>query len=66
MEFLSRLGRKWNISLFHYRSQGGAYGRILCGLEVPRADRADLQQALDEIGFPYFEESGSPAARFFL
>ena len=66
MEFLSRLGGRWNISLFHYRSQGGAYGRILCGLEVPRADRADLKQALDEIGFPYFEESGSPAARFFL
>lgn len=66
MEFLSRLGQQWNISLFHYRSQGGAYGRILCGLEVPVDERRALGQVLQEIGFPHFEESDSPAARFFL
>ena len=29
--FLSGLGKRWNISLFHYRNHGAAYGRVLMG-----------------------------------
>ena len=29
LNFLTGLGRRWNISLFHYRNHGAAYGRVL-------------------------------------
>ncbi len=34
MNFLTRLGGDWNISLFHYRNHGSAYGRVLVGLQL--------------------------------
>ena len=34
MQFLTSLGSRWNISLFHYRNNGAAFGRVLCGFEV--------------------------------
>jgi threonine dehydratase len=63
LEFLRSLGARWNICLFHYRNHGSAFGRVLCGLEVPKAERADLVRALDALGFPYEDEAASPAAR---
>ncbi len=66
MQFLSSLGARWNISLFHYRNHGAATGRVLCGLEVPPAERAELRERLDRLGFPYADESDNPAGRFFL
>ena len=66
LKFLSALGARWNISLFHYRNNGGAYGRVLCGLEAPASDRAELHKRLEELGFSYRDESRNPAAVFFL
>ncbi len=66
LQFLTRLGSRWNISLFHYRNHGAAFGRVLCGLEVPPADRDELRGRLDALGFSYREESDNPAGRFFL
>ena len=41
MHFLTRMGsRPWNISMFHYRNHGSAYGRVLIGLQVPQASAA--------------------------
>jgi threonine dehydratase len=34
-----RSARRWNISLFHYRNHGSDYGRVLAGIQVPKADR---------------------------
>jgi threonine dehydratase len=65
-EFLKSLGARWNISLFHYRNHGSAFGRVLCGLEVPVSGRADLVQALDRLGFAYEDETESAAARLLL
>jgi threonine dehydratase len=65
-EFLAGLGARWNISLFHYRNHGAAFGSALCGLEVPAAERAELRARLDALGFAYHEESGNPAVRLFL
>jgi len=65
-EFLAALGTQWNISLFHYRNHGAAFGRVLCGFEVPVADRPALRERLDRLGFPYAEESENPAVRLFL
>ena len=66
MNFLSKAGKLWNISLFHYRNHGSDYGRVLAGLQVPPADRRKLHKCLAEIGYPYREESDNPAYDLFL
>ncbi|HQN41097.1 MAG TPA: threonine ammonia-lyase, biosynthetic [Pseudomonadales bacterium] len=66
LNFLSRLGERWNITLFHYRNHGAAYGRVLSGIQVPRSERARLNQELAAIGYPWWDESENPAYRLFL
>ncbi|MEI7786595.1 MAG: threonine ammonia-lyase, biosynthetic [Betaproteobacteria bacterium] len=66
MKFLSTMRPGWNISLFHYRNQGADYGRILVGLQVPRADNAAFKQFLQTLGYPHVEETDNPAYRMFL
>lgn len=63
--FLDRLDGRWNITLFHYRNHGAADGRALAGLQVPAAERQQLAAVLDEIGYPYRDETASPAYRLF-
>lgn len=64
--FLSCMNPEWNISLFHYRNQGDDYGRILVGIQVPPADKKDFKVFLDELGYPYWNESDNPAYKLFL
>jgi len=66
LKFLSAIAGRWNISLFHYRSHGAAYGRVLVGMQVPAQERAQFQGFLDELGYPYWEEEGNPAYELFL
>ena len=66
MKFLSRLQPGWNISLFHYRNQGADYGRILVGLQVPKADNKAFKAFLDALGYPHIDESANPVYRLFL
>ena len=67
MHFLTRMGGKpWNISMFHYRNHGSAYGRVLIGLQVPQDERSLFQSFLDEVGYEYREETQNPAYRLFL
>ena len=64
--FLGKLGGRWNISMFHYRNHGAAYGRILVGLQVPSNQRKEIPRFLDELNYPYHEETDNEAYRFFL
>ena len=66
LRFLTRMGARWNISLFHYRNHGSDYGRVLVGIQVPPADRRRFQAFLDGLGYPYVEETANPAYRLFL
>jgi threonine dehydratase len=66
MKFLTSVGGRWNISLFHYRNHGAAFGRVLCALQVPEGDEAEFQRFLDELGYPHIEESANPAYHLFL
>ena len=66
LRFLTRMGQGWNISLFHYRNHGAAYGRVLVGMQVPDSDRARLQTFLDEVNYVYQEETDNPAYKLFL
>lgn len=64
--FLETMGADWNISLFHYRIQGGDFGRVLVGLEIPAGQETHLQDFLDSLGYRHVEESGNQAYRLFL
>lgn len=64
--FLNRLGGHWNISMFHYRNHGAAHGRVLAALQVPEDEQHALSAALDEIGYPYWDETENPAYQLFL
>ncbi|MDP1887397.1 threonine ammonia-lyase, biosynthetic, partial [Polaromonas sp.] len=66
MKFLSLLRPGWNITLFHYRNQGADYGRILVGLQVPKADNKAFKAFLDTLGYPHVEETDNPVYRLFL
>ena len=66
LRFLNHMGERWNISLFHYRNHGAAYGRVLVGMQVPPEDRAAFQDFLDGLGYPYWDENDNPAYRLFL
>jgi threonine dehydratase len=66
LQFLRSLSDRWNISLFHYRNHGAAFGRVLCGMEVPIEEREQLELALAQIGFDYQPVTNSPAAEFLL
>jgi threonine dehydratase len=66
MKFLSLMRPGWNISLFHYRNQGADYGRILVGLQVPKAEDKAFAQFLHTLDYPYVEETANPVYRMFL
>ncbi|MDO6680942.1 MULTISPECIES: threonine ammonia-lyase, biosynthetic [unclassified Oceanobacter] len=64
--FLKTLGKRFNISLFHYRNHGAASARTLVGLQVPAEKLAQLHGYLDELGYPYWDESDNMAYQLFL
>lgn len=66
MNFLKKLGGRWNISMFHYRNHGAAYGRVLVGMQVPEDERHLVTEFLDDIGYNYWEETENPAYKLFL
>ena len=66
LRFLTKMGEHWNISMFHYRNHGAAYGRVLIGIQVPSNEKEGFQSFLNEIGYPYSEETANPAYDLFL
>ena len=66
LQFLETIGHDWNISLFHYRNHGAAYGRVLVGMQVPLSQRPRLIEFLDKLGYRYWDESDNPIYKLFL
>ncbi|WP_028107956.1 threonine ammonia-lyase, biosynthetic [Ferrimonas futtsuensis] len=66
LQFLLRLGQRWNISLFHYRNHGAAYGRVLMGLECAEEGDEELSSFLATLPLECREVTGSAAYRYFL
>ena len=66
LQFLTNMQHDWNISLFHYRNHGAAYGRVLCGVQVPPKERKAFRQFLDQLGYQYADETENPAYQTFL
>jgi len=66
LNFLVQLGGRFNISMFHYRNHGSAFGRVLVGLQASKKDAREVKQFLDNLGYHYTDETDNEAYRFFL
>jgi len=65
-KFLLGLHQGWNISLFHYRNQGGDLGKVLAGIQVPNNDQAAFDQFLEKLDYLYVEETENSIYNRFL
>lgn len=66
MKFLDTMGHDWNISLFHYRNHGADFGRVLVGMQVPPNELSEFSDFLNNLGYPYWDETQNPAYKLFL
>ena len=66
VDFLDKLSDKFNITLFHYRNQGSAYGRVLVGFESKGSNYPKLLKYLSGTGFRFWDETQNSAYRAFL
>jgi threonine dehydratase len=65
-QFLNAVGERWNISLFHYRNHGSDYGRVLCGIQVPPDQATAFNTHLEQLGYPFVDETDNPACALFF
>jgi len=66
LRFLETLGEQWNITMFHYRNHGAAYGRVLAGFDVPEKEQTEFERHLQKVGYRFNNESNNPAYHLFL
>ena len=66
LEFLNQMGGRWNISLFHYRSHGADFGRVLVGMQVPPGEKREFNKFLKNLGYAHWDETENPAYKLFL
>ena len=64
--FLDTLGEHWNITLFHYRNHGAAFGQVLAGFEVKNSDQSAFFEHLKDLGYEWQEETDNRAYQAFL
>jgi threonine dehydratase len=64
--FLNTLGDRWNITIFHYRKQGGAYARVFIGFDVSRGGAGEIRARLKAMKYDCTEETRNPAYRLFM
>jgi len=65
-KFLDTLGEHWNITLFHYRNHGAAFGQVLTGFEVNNDDQLAFFNHLKDLGYEWQEETNNEAYQDFL
>ena len=66
IKFLNMLGTQANVTLFHYRNHGAAYGQVLAGFELDKNNIDEFNKHLDALGYRYKDETDNQAYRFFL
>jgi threonine dehydratase len=66
LKFLDAMDYGWNISLFHYRNHGAAFGRVLVGMQIPAKDKVRLRTSLQSLGYHYWDETENPVYKLFL
>lgn len=66
LKFLTVLGNQFNISMFHYRNHGAAFGRVLVGIQIPNSEMKAFLLTLGSINYRFWNETDNPAYRQFL
>ena len=66
LDFLTAMGNRWNITLFHYRNHGAAYSRVLVGMSVPDEEQGELDLVIEKLGFQSEDESDNAAYQMFM
>jgi len=65
-KFLDAMGEHWNITLFHYRNHGAAFGQVLAGFEVNNENESEFFQHLNALGYQFEEATDNLAYKAFL
>ena len=65
-KFLDAMGELFNITLFHYRNHGAAFGQVLAGFDVSKAKENEFFQHLNALGYQFQEETDNQAYQTFL
>ncbi|WP_204100696.1 MULTISPECIES: threonine ammonia-lyase, biosynthetic [unclassified Colwellia] len=65
-KFLDTLGEHYNITLFHYRNHGAAFGQVLAGFEVKKSQEVDFFTHLKALDYECQEETNNEAYKAFL
>lgn len=65
-KFLAAMGEHWNITLFHYRNHGAAFGQVLAGFDLTNSQQDEFFQHLDALGYQWQEETENLAYQTFL
>ena len=66
LKFLNTLGIQTNITLFHYRNHGAAYGQVLVGFELEDSQMPSFKKHLKALSYHYKDETNNLAYQFFL
>jgi threonine dehydratase len=66
VKFLDTLGEGYNITLFHYRNHGAAFGQVLAGFQINEDEQLDFFRSLKDLGYDWQEETDNPAYQAFL
>jgi threonine dehydratase len=65
-KFLDTLAEHYNITLFHYRNHGAAFGQVLAGFEVQKTQENDFFSHLKALDYEWQEETDNQAYQAFL
>ena len=66
LNFLNKMQNDWDITLFHYRNHGSAFGRVLVGIDIRNYSSTDLDKFLTELGYKYTDETLNQGYSSFL
>jgi threonine dehydratase len=65
-KFLDAMGELFNITLFHYRNHGAAFGQVLAGFDVSKDKETEFFKHLNALGYQFQETTDNQAYQAFL
>ena len=65
-KFLDAMGELFNITLFHYRNHGAAFGQVLAGFDISKDKETEFFQHLNALGYQFEEATDNQAYQAFL
>lgn len=65
-KFLDAIGELFNITLFHYRNHGAAFGQVLAGFDLSKAKENEFFEHVNVLGYQFEEVTDNQAYQAFL